>query len=307
VNTKKKISALSVWEWVWGYGFLAPWILGFLLFTAGPMLASLVLSFTDYNPVGTDAPKFIGLENWLAIFKDPTVQKSIYVTVNYVLISTPILIAVPLLMAVLLNAKALPVKSIFRTLFYLPAMIPGVAATMCWMYILNPKTGWINQILGSLGIPGPDWMNSPQYAPIMFVLLVMWGVGPGMMIFLAALQGVPTELYEAARVDGATPLRSFFSITLPMISPVLFYNLVIGLIGGLRYFMATYIVYQGTAGPDGVAQFYMLTLYRNAFVFYRMGYASALAWLLFLVGMVLTVLLFVTAKRWVYYAGSSEA
>lgn len=307
MQTKKKFNSLSIWEWVWGYSFLAPWLLGFLLFTAGPMLASLVLSFTDYNPVAAEPLKFVGFENWLAIFKDPTVLKSVRVTVNYVLISTPILIAVPLLMAVLLNAKALPAKSIFRTLFYLPAMIPGVAATMCWMYILNPQTGWVNQILESVGIPGPDWINSPQYAPIMFVLLVMWGVGPGMMIFLAALQGVPTELYEAARVDGATPLRSFFSITLPMISPVLFYNLIIGLIGGLRYFLATYIVYQGTAGPDGVAQFYMLTLYRNAFVFYRMGYASALAWLLFLVGMLLTIFLFTTAKRWVYYAGSTEA
>lgn len=301
-----RTSQLALRERLWGYAFLSPWILGFLLFTAGPMVASLILSFTNYNPVSAAGVQFVALDNWRTVFVDPVVRQSFWVTGRYVLLATPILIVTPLLMAVLLNARMLPGKPLFRTLFYLPAMIPGVAATMCWLYILNPSTGWINRILEWFGIPAPDWVNSPDFAPIMFVLLVLWGIGPTMVIFLAALQGVPTELYEAARVDGATPVRSFFAITIPLISPVIFYTLVIGVIASLRYFMATYIVYNGTAGPGGVAQFYMLTLYRNAFVYYQMGYASALAWVLFLVGLALTLLLFASAKRWVYYAGSLD-
>ena len=287
----------------WGLLFLAPWLLGFVLFFAGPMLASLGASFTDLVLVRPGATRFIGLANWARLFGDPLVIKSLLVTGNFLLIALPIAIGLPLLMAVLLNSTHLVAKPLFRALFFVPVLIPGVAAAIIWQGVLNVHSGWVDLVLGALGLPAPDWLNEPQYVIPAISLINTWTVGNAMVIMLAGLQNVPTELYDAAKVDGANAFYRFFKITIPMISPVIFYNLVLATIAAFQYFLTAYVLYQNTAGPNNAALFYMMNLYKEAFVYYNMGYASALAWALFIVGLAITLGLFASARRWVYYAG----
>ena len=185
-------------------------------------------------------------------------------------------------------------------------LIPGVAAAIIWQGVLNVQTGWIDLALRGVGLPAPDWLNHPQWVIPALALIATWGVGNAMVIMLAGLQNVPTELYDAAKVDGANAFYRFFKITIPMISPVIFYNLVLATIAAFQYFLTAYVIYQNTAGPNNAALFYMMNLYKEAFVYYNMGYASALAWGLFLVGLVVTIGLFASAKRWVYYAGGES-
>ncbi|HEU4323991.1 MAG TPA: sugar ABC transporter permease [Roseiflexaceae bacterium] len=298
----RKTSRIAARERNWGLLFLGPWILGFLLFFLGPMVASLVFSFTNYQLL-SDEIKFVGLDNWVRLFNDPLVQQSFVVTGRFLLISVPLTMGSALLAAVLLNSKLLKGKALFRTLFYLPVMIPGVAATLIWAGVLNTQTGWINLFLNWLGVGGPDWLNDSRWVIPALSLISLWGLGNTMVIMLAGLQGVPTELYEAAKVDGAGPVYSFFNITIPMISPVLFYNLVLSVIGGFQYFLTAFVIYNNNSGPDNAALFYMLNLFKEAFAYYNMGYASTLAWAMFLVALVVTLGLFATARRWVYYAG----
>jgi ABC-type sugar transport system permease subunit len=293
-------------ENTWGLIFLAPWILGFILFFAGPMLASLGASFTDLVLVRPGQARFIGLDNWVRLLGDPLVLKSLSVTATFLLYALPISLGLPLLMAVLLNSSYLVAKPIFRTLFFLPVLIPGVATAVIWQGVLNIQDGWIDMSLRALGIPGPDWLNQPQWIVPALSLIATWGVGNAMIIMLAGLQNVPSELYDAAKVDGANAFYRFFKITIPMISPVIFYNLVLATIAAFQYFLTAYVLYQNTAGPNNAALFYMMNLYKEAFVYYNMGYASALAWGLFIVGLLVTVGLFATARRWVYYAGGDN-
>jgi ABC-type sugar transport system permease subunit len=299
-------TSLARRESTWGLLFLAPWIVGFLLFFAGPMLASLVASFTDLVLVRPGATRFIGLANWSRLIGDPLVIKSLLVTGNFLLIAMPIALALPLLMAVLLNSSHLIVKPLFRALFFLPVLIPGVAAAVIWQGVLNVHTGWVDLSLSALGIPAPDWLNDPQWVIPALSLISTWSVGNTMIIMLAGLQNVPTELYDAAKVDGANAFYRFFKITIPMISPVIFYNLVLAAIAAFQYFLTAYVIFQNTAGPNNSALFYMMNLYKEAFVYYNMGYASALAWGLFIVGLAITIGLFASAKRWVYYAGGDS-
>jgi len=296
-------TSLARRESTWGLLFLAPWILGFFLFFAGPMLASLAASFTDLVLVRPQNMRFIGLENWARLFSDQLVLKSLLVTGNFLLIAVPISLALPLLMAVLLNSQNLIAKPFFRALFFMPVLIPGVATAVIWQGVLNLQTGWIDLALRALGIPAPDWLGNPQFVIPGLSLIATWSVGNAMVIMLAGLQNVPTELYDAAKVDGANAFYRFFKITIPMISPVIFYNLVLATIAAFQYFLTAYVIYQNTAGPNNAALFYMMNLYKEAFVYYNMGYASALAWALFAVGLAITIGLFTTAKRWVYYAG----
>jgi multiple sugar transport system permease protein len=293
-------------ESMWGLLFLAPWILGFVLFFAGPMLASLAASFTDLVIVRPNAVKFVGLDNWGRLLGDPLVIKSLLVTGNFLLIAVPISLALPLLMAVLLNSDRLVAKPLFRALFFVPVLIPGVATAAIWQGVLNAQTGWIDLALRALGLPAPDWLNQPQWVIPALSLIATWGVGNAMIIMLAGLQNVPSELYDAAKVDGANAFYRFFKITIPMISPVIFYNLVLATIAAFQYFLTAYVLYQNTAGPNNSALFYMMNLYKEAFVYYNMGYASALAWGLFIVGLGITVGLFATARRWVYYAAGDN-
>ncbi len=293
-------------ESMWGLLFLAPWMLGFVLFFAGPMLASLVASFTDWVLVRPDAIHFIGFDNWTRLFGDPLVLKSLAVTGNFLLIAVPIQLCLPLLMAVLLNSQHLVAKPIFRALFFLPVLIPGVAAAAIWQGVLNYQTGLVDLALRAIGIPAPDWLGVAPWVIPALSLIATWGVGNTMLIMLAGLQNVPSELYDAAKVDGANALYRFFKITIPMISPVIFYNLVLATIAAFQYFLTAFVLYQNTAGPNNAALFYMMNLYKEAFVYYNMGYASALAWALFFVGLVVTIGLFASARRWVYYAGGDN-
>ncbi len=302
---RRKPSPIVRRERNWGLIFLAPWIVGFLLFFAVPMVASLFFSFTNFNLLKPEEVRFIGVENWVRMFNDPNVRQSLMVTLRFLLISVPLALILPLLLAVLLNSKYLLGKRVFRTLFYMPIMVPLVAGTMIWQGVLNTQSGWVNRILDIWGIRGPDWLNSASMVIPTLTLIGIWGVGNTMVIMLAGLQNVPTDLYEAARVDGAGPIYSFFKITLPMISPVIFYNLVLAVIGGFQEFLRALILYGQTngAGPENGALFYMVNLYREAFVYFQMGYASALAWGMFLVALVVTIGLFASARHWVYYAG----
>lgn len=299
-------ASLARRESTWGLLFLAPWILGFILFFAGPMLASLGASFTNLVLVQPEGTRFIGLDNWTRLLNDQLVRKSLLVTANFLVISIPISIVLPLLMALLVNSTHLVAKPVFRALFFLPVLIPGVAAAVIWQGVLNLHTGWIDLALGGLGIPAPDWLNDPQWVIPALSLIATWSVGNYMVIMLAGLQGVPSELYDAAKVDGANAFYRFWNISIPMISPVIFYILVLATIAAFQYFLTAYVIYQNTAGPNNSALFYMMNLYKEAFVYYHMGYASALAWGLFMVGLVVTIALFAGARRWVYYAGGDR-
>lgn len=295
--------AISRREQLWGWLFLSPWILGFLMFFLGPMIASLLFSFTDYNLARPADVQFIGLANWAQMLRDPDVHKAVLVTGRFLLLAVPVQMALAMLFAVLVNAKHLLGKELFRTLFFLPVMVPFVASTLMWMGVFNSQSGWVNRLLGLVGIAGPAWINDGPWVTPMLMIMTTWGVGNAMVIFLAGIQGVPTELYEAARVDGAGPVYSFFRITLPMVSPVIFYQLVLAMIGALQFFLPAYVIFSGNGGPDDQAFFFMMKLYKEAFNYFQMGYASTLAWGMFIVALGLTAVLFGTARRWVYYAG----
>jgi multiple sugar transport system permease protein len=300
----RRFSSATAREGLTGLAFVGPWIIGFVLFSALPMLASLALSFTDFDPRQADEVRFVGLENYARMLNDPALIKASVVTLRFALIVVPVSLAFALGVAMLVNSTLLAGRNIFRTLFYLPLQIPIVASTVVWIGVLNFSNGWLNLGLGTLGIPPIDWLNSTFWVHPALAIMGLWGIGNMMLIFLAGLQSVPTELYDAAKVDGAGPWSVFRTITLPMISPVLFYNLIIILIATFQYFTQAYVITNGRGDPGGETLFFNLNLFREAFQFYNMGYASALAWVLFAVVLVLTVALFRTAGRWVYEGGS---
>jgi ABC-type sugar transport system permease subunit len=287
-------------ETLWGWIFISPWIVGFLLFTFLPMLASLVLSFTDFDPRHPDAVAFVGLRNYERMLGDPNVSESLVVTLKFGALMLPASIALALGIAMLVNDRRVVGRNVFRTLFYLPMQVPIVASTLIWQWVLNLHVGWVNFALGAVGIPGPDWLNSTFWVYPGLTLMALWGIGNMMLIFLAGLQGVPTELYEAARVDGAGAWARFRNVTLPMISPVMFYNVIIGLIATFQYFTQAFVLTNGRGDPDNATLFFNLNLYREGWKYYDMGYAAALAWLLFVIVLVITAMLFATRRRWVY-------
>jgi ABC-type sugar transport system permease subunit len=287
-------------EAVWGLVFISPWIIGFVLFTFLPMVASFVLSFTDFDPRYPDAFQYIGLRNYERMLSDPNVGQSLLVTLKFGALMLPASIALALGVALLVNHTRLLGRSVFRTLFYLPMQIPIVASTLIWQWVLNLHVGWVNYALGAVGIQGPNWLNDQFWVYPGLTLMALWGIGNQMLIFLAGLQGVPTELYEAARVDGAGRWGRFRNVTLPMISPVLFYNIIIGLIAVFQYFTQAFVLTNGRGDPDNATLFFNLNLYREGWKYYDMGYAAALAWLLFVIVLGITILLFATRKRWVH-------
>jgi multiple sugar transport system permease protein len=303
---KNGVSALKRREARWGWFFISPWIVGLLLFTLLPILATLVFSFTDYSPVTPDETVFVGIKNYARMFDDPKVGTSLLVTIRYALLAIPVSFAFGLLLASLVNSEHLMGKNVFRTLFYMPSMIPVVAGGLIWAGVMNTQTGWINLALEGLGLPAPDWLNSTTWIYPALVLIGLWGVGNLMLTLLAGLQGVPSELYEAAEIDGANGVQKFFNITIPMISPVVFYNLTLMLIGAFKYFDLAYVLKNGTGQPADRTLFYNLNLYKNAFEYNLMGYGSALAWVLFIIVLLLTVFLFASSGRWVYYAGEGK-
>ncbi len=288
-------------EMLAGYLFMSPWVVGFLVFMAGPMVASLYFSFTSYDII--NAPRWTGLANFSRMFDDRLFYLTLRVTTKYTLASVPLLLVTALAVALLLNQKNIA-PGFFRTVYYMPALISGVAVAIVFTWIFNYRFGILNYLLSLVGIKGPNWLGSPHSVLWAFVLMSVWGIGGDVVIFLAALQGVPKALYEAAEIDGAGPWRRFLAITIPMISPVLLFALIMSVIGTFQTFTQSFIMTGG--GPANATYFYLLYLYRNAFNWFDMGYASALAWFLFLLILVLTLIMLRTSARWVYYAGATE-
>lgn len=286
-------------ETLWFHVLVAPWLLGFLIFTLFPTVASLYLSFTNYNAIRT--PNWTGLANFQSLFGDRVFWQSLKVTLVYAVVAVPLQLATALLLAMLLNQR-IPAMAFFRTMYYLPSVMPTVVVSLLWVWLLNPSFGLVNYILYiTTGIRGPNWLGSETWVMPAVILSSLWGIGNGIVIFLAGLQSVPKELHEAAEIDGASMARRFFSVTLPLITPVLFYNLLIGMIGAFQTFTRIYVLTGG--GPNYASYFYNLYLYENAFSYFKLGLASAQAWILFTIILLLTLVMLRTSGRWVYYAG----
>lgn len=307
---KRKKWSMSQQEAKWGFIFISPWIIGFVVFTLLPILASFGFSLFEFNLATPGESQFVGFANWKrALFNDPEVPAAFLVTFKFALISLPIGMLYSLFIAVLLNSPNVLGRNMYRTLFYAPTIIPFVASTLIWAGVLNAQTGWINLFLENvLGIPavgsdGIRWMDNPRIIYFSYTFLGIWAIGNAMMITLAGLQNVPTVLYEASVIDGAGWLRRLWNVTLPMISPVIFYNLVLGVIAMMQYFLPPWVMTGGSGYPEGSTRFIMIYFYKQAFTFFNMGYAAVIAWLIFAVGVILAGLLFGTARHWVYYAG----
>jgi ABC-type sugar transport system permease subunit len=301
VKEKPRQRTIEQQQRLWGWIFLSPWIIGFFAFTLFPLLASLIFSFTDFT-IGKDI-HFVGLTNWQKLFNDPVTLSSLRVTLTFALYMLPISILFPLGLAALLNSRWLLGKPVLRVLFYLPYVVPAISGIFIWQSFLNGQTGWLSRLLRLIGIAEPpNWLFDPRWLNAGLVLIGLWGVGNAMLTMLASMQGVPTELYEASKVDGAGPFVVFRKITLPMISPVILYNLVLTSIGLMQYFVVPYVL-SNVSRSNEATNFINLHLYRTAFTFFDMGYASALAWFLFLIALAITITLFATSRRWVYYAG----
>src|SRR5258708_5376282 len=284
---RPRFSAYPRRQWTWGSLFLLPWIIGFFAFQLLPIAFTVFLSFTDYKATSEFKLgnfNFVGVSNYQNLLVDPIALPSMGVTLKFALIGIPLGLAVPLTLAVLVNSRRLIASSFFRTLFYLPTVIPVVAGAIIFGGVLNAQSGWLNLVLKALGIADPPrWFTDPTWAGFALNLLAIWAVGNAMIILLAGLQGVPTELYEAATVDGAGPVSRFFNITLPMVSPVIFYNLTIGVILAFQYFVPALLIGGTNGDPQKSLLFFPMHFYREAFVLNQMGYASVLAVVIFVV------------------------
>ncbi len=292
---------MAIQQAKWGYLFLLPWILGLLIFILGPILASAYISFTKYEIIS--APEFIGLQNYTKAFTDDTLfWPSLGRTFTYTLAVVPLGLTGSLLLAILLN-QGLNGTNIFRTLFFLPSLTPAVALALLWTWLFHPSVGPINVALDWIGIEGPGWLTDKNWALPALIIISLWAAigGNSMLIFLAGLQGVPQELYEAAEIDGAGVWAKFRSVTLPLITPTLFFNLILGIIGALKVFTLAFVATLG--GPSYSTWFYALHIYRQAFEYFRMGYGSALAWIFVIVLLIFTFIQLRFSQRWVYYAG----
>lgn len=287
----------------WFYLFISPWLVGFLLLTLGPILFSVYMSFTDWDLF--QSPKFIGLANYTKLLTDDEVfWKSVFNTFYYALISVPLGLAISLWIAYYLNKKLKGI-TFFRVLFYLPSVVPIVATSLLFVQLFAPTQGLINQTLSWFGIQGPAWLLDAAWVKPALILTSIWGVGGSIVLLLAGMKGVPTDFYEAAAIDGASASQSFFKITFPMLTPVIFFNLVTGIIAALQTFSQVYIMTGGTTnnpgGPDNASQMIVPYLFQNAFRFFKMGYASAIAWILFLIILALTLIVFRSSALWVHY------
>ena len=287
-------------EAVTGLFMASPWLIGFVVFVAGPMIVSLYLSMTRWDLF--TAPKFLGLENFQVLLTDdPLFIQSLKITTLYAIASVPIQIAVGLVLAQLLNQK-IRLLGMFRSIYYLPSVLSGISIAIMFRWIFGTQYGLLNTALGIFGIEPVSWLGDPQIVLLSFILMSIWGSGANMLIYLGALQNVPTELYEAAEVDGAGSLAKFLRITIPMITPVIFFTLVNGIILSLQEFQTPFILTGG--GPANASLFMVLYLYRNAFEWFKMGYASAIAWILFIYVMILSIFILRSSKAWVHYEGS---
>ncbi len=296
MKKKHQMSTREKRQMRWGYFFIGPAIIGLFLFNFGPMLFSLGISFTKWDVL--TPKKFIGLDNYIKMFHDPLVIQAIKVTLIYTLITVPLVTCVPLLIAILLNTKVKGI-SVFRAIFYVPSIVPAVASSAIWMYIYNPRGGLLNSILRMFGLSPQNFIYSTGGVLPSLAIMALWAAGNTVVIYLAGLQGVPRHLYEAAEIDGAGALVKFKDITVPMMTPIIFYNFVMAIINSMQTFTQAYIMTEG--GPNNASLFYSLLVYRTAFKQSSMGYSAAMSWLLFVLIAVLTAIVFMSQKKWVVY------
>jgi multiple sugar transport system permease protein len=285
-----------------GMLFLLPWTIGFLAFTLYPMVASFFYSFTIYHPKLPN--EWVGLQNYANLWNDKLFWQSLSNTLYMVAIGVPLTLLASFFCAVLLNLKVRG-QSIYRVIYFLPSIVPTVASTILWLWILNPQTGILNTLLGYIGIQGPNWMSNPNWSKPGLILLGMWGMGGTIVIYLSGLQDVPTSLLEAAELDGASWWQRLWNITVPMVSPITLFNLITGVIAQFQYFAQAYVFrgFQALGYPLNSTLFYSVYLYQNGFLWLKMGYASAMAWVLFIIILICTVLLLKVSERFTYYAG----
>jgi multiple sugar transport system permease protein len=276
-----------------GLLFISPWIIGFLIFAAYPAIMSFYYSLTNYSMIG--APQFIGFQNYRNLFQDSVFLTSLGNTVYMVLIGLSFITVSTITIATLLNNPRIKGISFFRVVFFLPTLVPTVVLSVLWIWIFQPDNGLINSFLHIFGISGPGWLSNPHWAKPSFILMGLWGAGNAIIIYLAGLQDIPTSLYEAASIDGANPFQKAFYITVPMLKPVIVFNVITGLIGTFQSFAESFIMTSG--GPDNATLFYSLNLYENAFQYYKIGYASAMAWILLLIVLICTIVLLRMTKQ----------
>lgn len=293
-----KLSKLSIKENITGYLFISPWLIGYIFLFGGPVIVSFFMSFVKWDIF--TIPEWIGIDNYTHLLQDELFWKSLRITLIYTAVNVPLSLIIGIALAMLLNQR-IPGVSFLRTIYYLPAVVSGVAVGLLWVWIYHPDYGYINYFLSILGIKGPMWLQDPFWALWALIGVSLWPIGGTMIIYLAGLQGIPTQLYESAKIDGANGIQIFFKITLPMLSPVIFYNVVVGVVKALQVFTEPQVMTNG--GPNNETLMYMLYLYRNAFKWFKMGYASALSWILFMIILLLTLLLLRSASSWVYYEG----
>jgi multiple sugar transport system permease protein len=283
-------------ETIIGWLFVGPAVLGFLLWVVGPMIYSAWLSLTDWDLLSP--PRFIGLENFARMFRDPLFGKSMVVTIIYTVFHVPLTLILAFAVAMLLNTKIRGI-AFFRTLYYLPSIVPAVANAVLWVWIFNSEFGLLNMVLRMLGMKKVLWLQDPNTALASLIIMSLWNMGGVMIIFLAGLNGIPEQLYEAAKIDGAGHWGNFRFITIPLMTPVIFFNLILQIIGSFQVFTAGFLVTAG--GPNYATNFYVLYLFNNAFSFFDMGYAAALAWVLFFIVLALSTIVYRSGNRWVYY------
>lgn len=296
LNKKVKKNILTKKEHIAGYLFALPWFIGLSVFIIGPVVTSLILSFTRYEVIRPAS--FIGIANYKYLFRDPLFWQSLYNTIYITIIGVPLGILTALSLALLLNKEVRGI-SWYRTVYYLPSITPIVASSLLWLWILNADFGILNVALSKIGIRGPGWLVEPVWAKLAIVLMGLWAAGATMIIYLAGLKGIPQQLYEAAKIDGANWWQLFWKITIPMLTSTLFFTSIMGIIGSFQIFTQAYIMTAG--GPVNSTLFYVYYLYNNAFAYFKMGYASALAWIFFLVIFVITIIQLKLGKYWVYY------
>lgn len=289
-------------EAIWGYLFIAPWLVGFFVFSAGPILSVLYLSLTTYSVLAP--PVWTGFANYLKIFTaDPLFWTSLYNTVYYVVLAVPLEVVLAFVLALLLNGKIRGL-ALYRTVFYLPVVVPSVASSVLWVWLLDPQLGILKFLLSLVGVGSPDWLQSEVWSKPAIVSLGVWYLGTYMIIYLAGLQGVPRHLYEAAAIDGATWWSKLWTVTIPMMTPTIFFNLLMGIINSFQVFTFAYIMTNG--GPLNSTLFYVLYIYQHAFQYFEMGYATALSTILLLIVLGATLLVMRWSRSWVYYEGQTE-
>jgi multiple sugar transport system permease protein len=299
-----RLSPLARREARFGYLFIAPWLIGFFVFTFAPMIASLVFTFTNLSLEQSEPLAFVGLRNWITMVNDAKVWESLGVTVKFALLMLPVAMLLPFLLALGLNSRSVKGAGLFRVLFFLPYVIPFVSGVLIWQGMLNLETGWINQFLQFIGIQNPpNWLNDTATIYPALVFIGIWGIGAGIIVNLAGLRSIPSELYDAARIDGAGYWAQLRNVTVPMMSPVIFYTLILGIVEVLQYFLVPLVINNGTGEPGGATSFFNLYLYKTFFTYQNMAYGATLAWLLFFVTLIVSLVVFRSSRRWVYYAG----